>query len=78
MISATTVVWFFFILTWNGEMIIPKTFNNAADCEDARQIHISQGLVKAVREVSLCMGYPLQKPQVVPSSDSPLQKKHGV
>lgn len=73
MSETITMIWFFFVLTYSGDVIVPRTYNTVEECQSHRDARISQGFAKSMREVSECIGYPIKKLKMDPKS-----KKDGI
>jgi len=55
-----TVVWFFMILTWNGQVVVPKIYSSLEACRPQQEIAIQQ-YGKHVRSISVCIGLPIEE-----------------
>ena len=54
-----TILWFFLVVSWNGELTAYHGFPDEADCHE-KQLFMKKQLDKVVRDVTDCIGIPIK------------------
>lgn len=54
-----TVLWFFLVVSWTGDISAYHGFHGAEDCHDKRKSYLSS-MHKSVRDVTECIGVPIR------------------
>lgn len=54
-----TILWFFLVITMNGQVEAYYGFYGAADCQD-RQVFTAKQMKGLVRDVTDCIGIPIK------------------
>ena len=57
-----TILWFFLVISWNGEVTAFHGFIGEEDCTHKRN-HYAKNMAKVTRDITECIGVPIKKEQ---------------
>ncbi len=55
-----TILWFFLVVSWNGEVTAFHGFKDDADCSTKRAQY-AKDMARLVRDVTDCIGVPIRE-----------------